>query len=162
MYFVFGTVLPIYWSCHLQSNKCNWKNTGSNEPFCFLFFVCLCIMFVCAEKSILFPQPKKHLLWIVYWVPYKSVAAVTEVTIKVTPWGSLFIFFFSLSWRPFEHIFSAQLPVLQSPAASRKIRALWTPQVSFMMLLESSELEHSEIHTSPLLPSSGPWLRLAS
>lgn len=100
MYFVLGTVLPIYWSCHLQSNQCNWKNTGSNEPSCFLFFVCLCIMFVCAEKSILFPQPKKHLLWIVYWVPYKSVAAVTEVTIKVTPWGSLFIFFFSLSWRP--------------------------------------------------------------
>lgn len=31
-----------------------------------------------------------------------------------------------------------------------------------MMLLESSEQEHSEIHTSPLLPPSGPWLRLAS
>lgn len=129
MYFFIGTGLHIYWSCHLQSSKCNWKKTGSNEPSCFLFFVCLCIVFVCAEKSILFPQPKKHLLWIVYRVPCIKAWLLSQKWLQ--KWHHRACCLFSLSpclGDLLEHIFSAQLPVLQSPAVSRKIRALWTLQ----------------------------------
>lgn len=129
MYFFIGTGLHIYWSCHLQSSRCNWKKTGSNEPSCFLFFVCLCIVFVCAEKSILFPQPKKHLLWIVYRVPCIKAWLLSQKWLQ--KWHHRACCLFSLSpclGDLLEHIFSAQLPVLQSPAVSRKIRALWTLQ----------------------------------
>lgn len=122
-------MLHIYWFCHLQSNKGNWRKTGSNEPSCFLFFVCICIVFVCAEKRILFPQPKKHLLWIVYWVPWIKAWLLSQKWLEKWHHGAHCLSSLSPCLGDLlEHIFLAQLPVLQSPAVSRKIRVLWTPQ----------------------------------
>lgn len=126
----FGTLLHIYWSCHLQSNKCNWKQTGSNEPSCFLFFLCLCIVFVLKRASSSLSQKKPHLLWIVYWVPcIKKAWLLSQKWLEKWHHGAHCLFSLSPCLGDLlEHIFSAQPPVLQSPAVSRKIRALWTPQ----------------------------------
>lgn len=103
--FFIVTVLHIHWSRRLESNRCNWKKTGSNEPSWFMLCVCLCIVFVCAVayvKRASSSHSQKNICSKLFTLSavYKSVAAVRKVTIKVTPWGSLFIFSFSLSWRP--------------------------------------------------------------
>lgn len=105
LFFFLGIVLHSHWSHRLKSNRCNWKKTGSNEPSCFMLFVFLCIVFVYAipylkrASSSHSPKPICSKLFTLSAM-YKSMAAVRKATIKVTPWGSLFLFSFSLSWRP--------------------------------------------------------------
>lgn len=89
----------------VSSNRSNWKMTGSNEPSRFTCFVCLCIVFVCAladlkRTSSSYSQKNIYSKLFTLSATYKNEAAVRKVTIKVTPWGSLFIFSFSVSWRP--------------------------------------------------------------